>query len=168
MRDHTQASAQSKFRNSDSRRFYDCRFQPLSKFDMSLRVFAVRVDENIDIKKFHGRSMMSRRADEEIKSTPGIVPFPPNVLIGLCSPGFMRFDRLANAKRRPSSTISPRDLPVDWDTLLALSRSPSSMETVVRMHQSIRMAHHDVKWLVCRCFVYCFRPEEINASTREK
>jgi hypothetical protein len=112
---------------------------------MSVSIPAVRIDEDIDIQKFHGWSMVSSSADEEFKSTPGSVPEPRKVFSGLnrSGPGCLR--RVAKAIRNASSTTSPNDFPVACDTCRARCNNPSSIVIVVLIHQCIKFKHHDVK-----------------------
>ena len=83
MGDHPQAPTQYEFGNGDPGRFLNSRLKPLPIFNMSRRILPMRVNEDIHIKEFHECSIISDRADADFKSTPGIVPVPPKVLIGL-------------------------------------------------------------------------------------
>src|SRR6516225_8553195 len=67
MRDNPQATAQRQFRNRQSRRSAQGRFQPGFDFPMMLRVFAMCRDQNIDVQQNHRDSIASSRADDELR-----------------------------------------------------------------------------------------------------
>src|SRR5262245_12950618 len=71
MRNDPEATAQSQFRDRHFRRLAQRRFQPGFDFPVMLGVFAMCRDQNIHVEQNHRDSIVSKSADDELRSIPG-------------------------------------------------------------------------------------------------
>ncbi len=149
MRDDPKATAEHQFGDAECGWRSPKVLQPLSVFRVALAFFAVRVDENVDVRQDHSvPSMMSRSSDVQSRFTPGRTPLPRNVTKGSRFDGFRVARRLASSSRRASLITAPIFRPSRAARCLTSANRASSIFTVVRIglpphHHSISIAHHD-------------------------
>jgi len=132
-----QKTAQDKFRHAIGSVTIEQLPQPMRTYAVLIRIAAVRMDENVDVREDQrDDSMRSSNAAESLRSTPGCTPRPPTVgsFTGRRFPDALTGPRLC---RRASSTTAVKVRPVSAARRLAAAMSWSSRRIVVRICHNI-------------------------------
>ena len=137
---------QNLLRHSVSRIAIDRSIEPLSVLAVALSIIAECIDKDVDVRQYHRRpSILSRRAPESLRLTPGATPPPARETGSFTRLRRVRDWELANTSRKPCSIMEVSVSPRFWASRFTCRRKFSSSRTVVLICLDISTLRPSVK-----------------------